>query len=111
MTLDELLLALPYNYNYFVRLAQFYVDNADALSVDFTGTPLSGTAPTTVTFTSTVQGTPSVYYWDFGDGETSNEADPVHEYRTAGTYSVLCVVEDAVGVQAVKARPNYIVIS
>jgi PKD repeat protein len=94
-----------------VRLAEFYVDNADELTVDFTGTPLTGVAPTSVTFTSTVTGTPVAYFWDFGDGETSTEEDPVHEYATAGTYPVVCIVEDAVGVQAVKARPAYVTIT
>jgi PKD repeat protein len=28
------------------------------------------------------------YRWDFGDGETSTETDPVHAYTTAGDYTV-----------------------
>lgn len=28
------------------------------------------------------------YTWDFGDGATSNEQDPVHRYAASGTYSV-----------------------
>lgn len=28
------------------------------------------------------------YHWDFGDGTTSNEQDPMHRYAASGTYSV-----------------------
>lgn len=28
------------------------------------------------------------YLWDFGDGQTSNEAEPSHTYAAAGTYTV-----------------------
>lgn len=29
-----------------------------------------------------------MYHWEFGDGHFSNEAEPVHRYRTAGRYDV-----------------------
>lgn len=31
--------------------------------------------------------------WNFGDGTTSNEAEPVHKYHTAGTYKVSLTIE------------------
>jgi len=113
MTLDELLLALPFNYDYFKRLAEFYVEqtNADPLTVDFSGTPLTGAAPTTVVFTSTTTGSPTEFFWDFGDGGTSTEENPSYEYAAAGDYSVVCIVQDSVGVQAVAAKPDYITIT
>ncbi|MFN0216033.1 MAG: PKD domain-containing protein [Saprospiraceae bacterium] len=30
----------------------------------------------------------SAYYWDFGDGQTSTEANPTHNYLNCGTYTV-----------------------
>ncbi|NVP17166.1 PKD domain-containing protein [Candidatus Gracilibacteria bacterium] len=30
----------------------------------------------------------SSYLWDFGDGNTSNEANPTHQYKTSGIYKV-----------------------
>lgn len=33
-------------------------------------------------------GAPVAYRWDFGDGGTSDEAQPVHRYHTAGRYDV-----------------------
>jgi PKD repeat protein len=40
-----------------------------------------------VTFTSTVTDA-TKYLWDFDDGETSTEANPVHTYISSGTYTV-----------------------
>ena len=33
----------------------------------------------------------TTYEWDFGDGTTSTEQNPVHTYKKAGTYSVILV--------------------
>lgn len=41
----------------------------------------------TVTFTNSSQNAQS-YVWDFGDGQTSKEKNPVHAYSKAGTYKV-----------------------
>ncbi|ATD00481.1 S8 family serine peptidase [Pseudoalteromonas spongiae] len=37
------------------------------------------------------------YLWDFGDGNTSTEATPVHAYAAAGNYSVSLTTTDAEG--------------
>lgn len=41
----------------------------------------------TVNFTGLAQGASS-FFWDFGDGTTSTEANPVHVYAIAGIYNV-----------------------
>lgn len=39
--------------------------------------------------TSTISsGTIAVHNWEFGDGETSDQSAPIHNYQNAGTYSV-----------------------
>ena len=38
----------------------------------------------------------SVFQWDFGDGSTSAEKDPIHLYSTPGKYDVKLVVSDGV---------------
>jgi hypothetical protein len=52
--------------------------------------PDSGVAPLEVAFTSTVDAQdcadPIEYWWDFGDAETSAEANPVHTYYDGGWY-------------------------
>ena len=45
-----------------------------------------------VTFNPTVTDVSS-YAWNFGDGETSTEAKPVHTYTVSGTYTVTLVVK------------------
>ncbi len=44
----------------------------------------------TVTFTNDSKDSKS-YAWDFGDGQTSTEKEPVHEYAEDGTYDVKLV--------------------
>ncbi|MEM2878174.1 MAG: PKD domain-containing protein [Candidatus Hadarchaeales archaeon] len=37
------------------------------------------------------------YFWEFGDGTTSGEQNPVHIYRSGGTYTVSLTVKDRSG--------------
>jgi len=56
---------------------------AEGLQSDFTAIPLTGQVPLTVTFTN--QSTnPVTYLWYFGDGSSTNLADPVHQYLVPG---------------------------
>jgi PKD repeat protein len=59
----------------------------------------TGNIPFTVTFTNdTVVGTvPMTYLWDFGDGNTSTEENPTHEYTVAGNYTVTFTVTNECG--------------
>ncbi|MCH8910552.1 MAG: PKD domain-containing protein [Chloroflexi bacterium] len=57
-------------------------------TASFAGDVVSGQAPLAVTFTASTDGIVDSYEWDFGDGATSNEASPVHEYTVAGVYTV-----------------------
>jgi len=52
---------------------------------------------TNVTFTSVVS-TPDVFYqWDFGDGSTSSEASPVHDFALPGKLTVSLTVTNVYG--------------
>lgn len=46
------------------------------------------TNPLAVQFTNTSAGNPVGFAWDFGDGQTSTEVNPVHVYGASGTYTV-----------------------
>ncbi len=37
------------------------------------------------------------YFWDFGDGETSDEAEPVHNYSQTGNYTCIFTASNSVG--------------
>jgi PKD repeat protein len=58
----------------------------------FTAAPTSGAYPSlTVTFTDASTGIVTNWYWNFGDGATSNTSTTLsvaHTYTTAGVYSV-----------------------
>jgi len=61
----------------------------------FSADPTSGYAPLTVIFTDESTGNPTGWSWNFGDGETSSDQNPVHTYNDPGTYTVtLSVVND-----------------
>jgi PKD repeat protein len=49
---------------------------------------LSGFIPLTVQFTDTSTGDNLTYLWNFGDGNTSPEQNPIHEYAVSGEYTI-----------------------
>jgi len=53
--------------------------------------------PLEVSFTNASENAES-YKWDFGDGETSTDENPVHTYAEAGTYEVVLTATNADGV-------------
>jgi len=61
----------------------------------------SGKGPLEVQFTgdqsSDPDGTIATYAWDFGDGETSSEANPIHTYVESGNYICTLIVTDNAG--------------
>lgn len=62
------------------------------LSADFSASPLSGTNVLPVTFTDNSVGAVTGWSWDFGDGTSSTESNPVHSYTAPGTYTVSLTV-------------------
>jgi PKD repeat protein len=58
----------------------------------FAASPTSGKAPLVVTFSNRSSGNITGYNWNFGDGSTSAEVNPVHTFRTAGSYEVKLTV-------------------
>jgi len=64
---------------------------------DFSATPLSGDPPLTVQFTDESLYATS-WLWDFGDGNTSTEQNPIHVYSDEGaSYTVTLVATSASG--------------
>ena len=61
----------------------------------------SGPAPLTVEFSSDgstdADGDDLTFSWDFGDGETSTEANPTHTFDEPGTYNVRLTATDSTG--------------
>ncbi len=47
-----------------------------SIKAGFSGSPTTGTAPLTVKFTESSTGSPTSWYWDFGDGSQSRQEKP-----------------------------------
>jgi PKD repeat protein len=54
----------------------------------YTASVTNGPAPLTVTFTDTTTNNPTAWFWDFGDGQTSDLQNPVHTFTAPGTYNI-----------------------
>ncbi len=54
----------------------------------FIAHPFAGSVPLEVTFADRSTNTPNSWSWDFGDGNTSTEQNPVHVYTEVGRYTV-----------------------
>jgi PKD repeat protein len=50
-----------------------------------------------ITFTDFSSNVPTAWAWNFGDGQTSTDQNPVHTYATAGTYTVDLTVTNTAG--------------
>jgi PKD repeat protein len=51
----------------------------------------------TTTFTDSSSGASLAYSWDFGDGSSSTDENPTHQYAAAGTYTVTLTVTNPAG--------------
>lgn len=66
-------------------------------------------APLSVTFTDTSLGDITGWFWNFGDGSTSAEQNPVHIYQKQGNYSVSLTVFGPAGTNTME-EPVFILV-
>jgi PKD repeat protein len=78
---------------------------------DFSADVINGDFPLTVQFTDISTGVITYRDWGFGDGTTTDEADPTHEYSVPGSYSVSLTIPDFDGNEITLLRENYIQVS
>ncbi|KAF5052590.1 PKD domain protein [anaerobic digester metagenome] len=78
--------------------------------VAFSANVTAGVAPLAVRFTDLSTGDPTGWSWSFGDGNTSTEQNPVHIYRTPGTYTVNLTINTPAG-PATLSRSDYIAVT
>jgi len=95
----------------YTRTGYITVTDSDPSEVvaSFIGTPTSGTAPQTVTFTDTSTNSPTSWNWSFGDGslENSTARNPVHTYASTGIFTVTLNATNHAG-SDLFTRTNYI---
>ena len=72
---------------------QLGLDTAPGADFVFSPDPAAGQP---VSFTDTSTGSPTSWSWDFGDGGTSSDQNPVHTFGQ-GTYPVSLTVSNAIG--------------
>ncbi len=68
-------------------------------SIGFPTLPQLGCVPYTTSFSANINTLDAVtsYLWDFGDGATSNAANPSHTYPLQGTYTVSLTITTSTG--------------
>src|SRR5665647_10506 len=102
----------PGGYNSSTQTGYITVSEAPAVA-GFSGVPISGTVPLTVSFNDTSTGVITGHTWNFGDGNISDYAvatNPSHQYTTAGTYSVNLTVTGPGGSNSSR-QARYITVS
>ncbi len=71
--------------------------NPPLLNAKFTSTATSGASPLPVQFTDASVGGVTGWAWDFGDGTTSTDQNPLHVYTANGKYTVKLTVTSPSG--------------
>jgi hypothetical protein len=82
------------------------------LSVEFIAYSRTAKEGQEIQFEATVSGgfSPYTYEWNFGDGGTSTDVNPVHAYRNPGLYTVTLSVKDDKEHAADFVREDYITV-
>ena len=81
------------------------------VAADFSSAYHSGSAPLTIAFLDNSQGNIAKWTWDFGDGSTSNERNPVHNYLNPGSYTVTLTVDDFYGNSNCQIKTEYVTVA
>ncbi len=69
----------------------------------FSSNPQTGDAPLSVQFTDSSENSPTEWYWEFGDGTTATEQNPLHIYENAGSYTATLTATNADGADTATA--------
>jgi PKD repeat protein len=66
----------------------YFINVIPALKSKFVADPKEGKAPLVVRFTDVSTGNPESWIWNFGDGSTSTQPNPVHTFTSPGAFHV-----------------------
>ena len=90
--------------------ALLYRNDAQPPVAAFEATPRDGEIPLSVQFESRAEGHVLLHRWEFGDGERSTAANPVHTYAAIGRYTVTLTVIGAAGASDRRVETGCIVV-
>jgi gliding motility-associated-like protein len=79
------------------------------LIANFTVVDPDGCSPLLATFNDASSGNPSTHSWDFGDGGTSTDPNPLHNYANPGTYTVTLTISNG-SVTDTEVKTNFITV-
>ena len=79
--------------------------------IDFEASPTEGYAPLLVRFHDRSSKTTQQWLWDFGDGRSSDLANPTHVYVDEGSYDVSYTAWDLEWAYATETKPSYIILT
>lgn len=92
------------------QITQSSLINAGVVpEAEFIAETRQGDPPLTVRFRDFSAGRPLAWLWDFGDGTTSTEKDPVHTYTKEGYYTTSLHIANAFGSDSL-TRPDHIIV-
>lgn len=100
-TASTINISLPGNY-YLLTInscgtdTSYFTLQIDTVNASFTADPVSGSLPLTVNFTNTSTFA-TTYLWNFGDGNTSTEINPIHDFNTPGVFNTLLIAYNDAG--------------
>jgi len=90
-----------------------YITISLVLDANFTVDDTTATTSQSIQFTD--QSTSSVgitsWQWDFGDGNTSTDQNPTHQYSSNGQYTVSLTITDIYSNQDTETKINYIIVA
>jgi PKD repeat protein len=86
------------------------VESPDPPAADFSADQTSITEGETVNFTDLSTNSPTSWSWDFGDGNTSTDQNPAHQYSAAGIYTVELTATNSAGSDT-ETKTDYITVN
>ena len=79
------------------------------MNADFSAVSVQGCSPFTVQFSDNSTGSPTQWFWDFGNGITSSLQNPTVTYETGGNYTVRLIIRNAAE-EDYEQKINYIIV-
>jgi beta propeller repeat protein len=76
----------------------------------FSASPTAVKTNLNVSFTDQSTGVPTSWKWTFGDGTSSSDQNPIHQYSKEGTYTVKMTVKNVAGSNTI-TKTNYITVT
>ncbi|MCF8371808.1 MAG: PKD domain-containing protein [Bacteroidales bacterium] len=73
-----------------------YIIVYDVIQADFAASDTVILLGNSIQFSDLSAGSPSSWFWDFGDGTTGTIPDPIHIYQYSGIFDVMLIVSDTV---------------